>query len=107
MGWFSRRREHADHSDLIGKLHGKAIRYAARRTVDENGNPVEVILGKQGAINTLGGDIVVMCNAKEVFRCPVEGATCAELMSLGGVIISGTNAVTGEPDTVAAYYTNY
>ena len=37
----------------------------------------------------------------------VEGATCAELMSLGGVIISGTNAVTGEPDTVAAYYTNY
>lgn len=105
MGLFSRRREHANQNDLIAKLHGKRIRYAARRTVDENGNPVEVILGKQGGINTIGDDIVVMCNAKEVFRCPVEGASCAELMSLGGVVISGVNAATGEPDTVVAYYT--
>lgn len=105
MGLFSRRREHAAQSDLIAKLHGKRIRYAARRTTDESGNPVEVILGKQGAINTLGGDIVVMCNAKEVFRCAAEGASCAELMSLGGVVISGVNAATGEPDTVVAYYT--
>ena len=105
MGLFSRRRANAQQSDLIAKIHGKRIRYAARRTVDEHGNPVEVILGKQGAINTLGEDIVVMCNAKEVFRCPVEGASCAELMSLGGVVISGINAVTGEPDTVVAYYT--
>ncbi|MBR3289595.1 MAG: hypothetical protein IKI63_02325 [Clostridia bacterium] len=46
-----------------------------------------------------------MCNAKEVFRCSIEGATCAELMSLGGVVISGVSAATGEPDTVVAYYT--
>jgi len=105
MGLFSRRRENAAQSDLIGRLHGKRIRYAARRTTDESGTPVEIILGKTGAINTLGGDIVVMCNAKEVFRCAIEGATCAELMSLGGVVISGVNAATGEPDTVVAYYT--
>ena len=105
MGLFSRRREHAEQSDLVARLHGKRIRYAARRTMDEHGNPVEVILGKVGAINTIGGDIVVMCNAKEVFRCPVEGAACAELLSLGGVVISEINAATGEPDTVVAYYT--
>ncbi len=105
MGLFSRRREHAAQEELIAKLHGKAIRYAARRTTDANGNPVEVMLGKGGAINTLGGDIVLMCNAKEVFRCAIEGATCAELMSLGGVVISGVSAATGEPDTVVAYYT--
>ena len=105
MGLFSRRRERAEHSELLEKLHGKRILYAARRTTDERGNPVEVILGKTGAINTIGGDIVVMCNAKEVFRCPAEGAACAELMSLGGVVISGVNAATGEPDTVVAYYT--
>ncbi len=107
MGFFSRRREQAAESELQQKLNGRAIRYAARRQLDENGNPVEVILGKNGAINVKNGVIVVMCNAKEVFRCPLETAECSELMSLGGAVIKGENTVTGEPETVVAYYTKF
>lgn len=107
MGFFSRRREQAAATELEQKLNGRAIRYAARRTIDENGSPVEVILGKNGAINVKNGEIVVMCNAKEVFRCAQETAECSELMSLNGAVIQGINAVTGEPDTVVAYYTKF
>ena len=107
MGFFSRRREQAAATELQQKLNGRAIRYAARRTVDENGSPVEVILGKNGAINVKNGVIVVMCDAKEVFRCAADTAECSELMSLNGAVIQGVNAVTGEPDTVVAYYTRF
>ena len=107
MGFFSRRREQAAESELQQKLNGRAIRYAARRQLDENGSPVEIILGKNGAINVKNGEIVVMCNAKEVFRCDAETAECSELMSLNGAVIKGVNTVTGEPDTVVAYYTKF
>ena len=107
MGFFSRRREQAAATELEKKLNGRAIRYAARRTLDDNGSPIEIILGKNGAINVKNGEIVVMCNAKEVFRCAMETAECSELMSLNGAVIKGVNAVTGEPDTVVAYYTKF
>ncbi len=107
MGFFSRRREQAAATALEQKLNGRAIRYAARRTLDDNGSPVEIILGKNGAINVKNGEIVVMCNAKEVFRCALETAECSELMSLNGAVIKGVNTVTGEPDTVVAYYTKF
>lgn len=107
MGFFSRRREQAAQSELQQKLDGRAIRYAARRTLDKNGSPVEIILGKNGAINAKNGVIIVMCNAKEVFRCDAETAECSELMSLNGAVIKGINAATGEPETVVAYYTKF
>ena len=107
MGFFSRRREQAAETELQQKLNGRAIRYAARRTMDENGSPVEIILGKNGAINVKNGEIVVMCNAKEVFRCAMDTAECSELMSLNGAVIKGVNSVTGEADTVVAYYTKF
>ena len=67
----------------------------------------EVILGKNGAINTIENRIVLMCNGKEVFRCDAEGASVSELMSLNGVVIEGVNAITGEKNTVVAYFTGY
>lgn len=107
MGFFSRRREQAAAMELQQSLNGRAIRYVARRQPDENGNPVEIILGKSGAINIQNDEIVIMCNAKEVFRCPTETAECSELMSLNGAVIKGINVASGEMETVVAYYTKF
>lgn len=107
MGLFSRKKQNTFQTAMLEKVHGRSIRYAAQRVLDENGNPTEVILGKNGAINTIENRIVLMCNGKEVFRCDAEGASISELMSLNGVVIEGVNAITGEKNTVVAYFTGY
>ena len=107
MAFFNRRREEADTARLIARLDGRAVKYVTRREMDGNGNPVETVIGKEGRINTRQGQIVVVCNGSEVFRCPAEGAKCGELLSLDGAVVSGINACTGRQDTVVAYYLYY
>ena len=101
--WKSRRK----NSAALERIHGRAVRYVARREEDAEGNVVENVLGKEGRINVNDDDLVVMCNGHEVFRCPVKDASCSELMSLDGTVIKGVNAYTGREDTVVAYYKYY
>ncbi len=109
MGLFSRKSKKTLETDpsLFAKIDGKLIRYVTRRGMDENGNPTETVLGKEGRIHLHQDCILVSCNGTEVFRCAMEQAKCGELMSLEGVVISGPNALSGEYDSVVAYYKYY
>ena len=74
--------------------------------VEDGSTTTEQVIGKTGRINVMQDRIVVMCDGREVFRCLLSETTVGELLSLGGVVLSGVNALTGEPDTVVAYYTS-
>lgn len=110
MGLFASKRHKAGGgARLIAGLDGKPVKYVTRRGLDENGSPVETVIGKQGRINTRNGRIVIVCDGAEVFRCTVETAQCGELMSLNGVVISGRDETdpAGQETTVVAYYLYY
>ena len=107
MGLFSRKKEQSEHTAMLEKMHGRSIRYAAKRFLDENGNPQERVLGKNGAVNTIDNRIVVMCNGKDVFRCDAQTASISELMSLNGIVIEGINSETNEKETIVAYFTGF
>ena len=78
------------------------FKYAVERV-----NGVEQVLGKDGGIIVLDNVIVVMCEAHEVFRCRIKGATVAELLSGNGVEISGIDDETGEKRYIVAHYSYY
>lgn len=86
----------------LERFDGKPIQYAVERV-----DGIERVLGKHGGIAVLDDVIVVMCEAKEVFRCKFAGATVAELLSGNGVEISGEDAYTGEKRYVVAHYLYY
>lgn len=76
----------------------------ARRQIKADGSTEEIVLGKGGRISRRGGILMVDTGAGEVFRCPQEEASWAELLSRDGAVIKGINAHTGTEDTVMAYY---
>lgn len=111
MGLFSRRKqskERAAVDALWSRLDGKELQYVVRRTIDENGSPKEVVLGKGGRIMAPGDFIAVYAGQKQVFinHAPAT-VTCGELMALNGVRIEGRNELTDKQDTLLAYYSYY
>lgn len=102
MGLFKKKDKYALSRKELERFNGKAIQYAVERV-----DGVEQNLGKSGGIIILDDVIVVMCEAHEVFRCKIKGATVAELMSGNGVEISGIDDNTGEKRYVVAHYSYY
>lgn len=109
MGIFSRgKKKTADtNRELLSRIDGRLVRYVTRRGTDEDGNPTETVLGKEGRITVQHGMAAVSCDGREVFRCDVEEVKCGELMSLEGAVFTGVNALSGQEDTVVAYYKYY
>ena len=93
FGAFRRKKKdkYALNKKQLERFDGKPLQYAVERV-----DGVERVLGKNGGIAVLDDVIVVMCEAKEVFRCRLEGATVAELLSGNGVEISGIDDYSGE-----------
>lgn len=104
MGLFKKRRADKAREELYARLCEKAIRYVARRTVNEAGNTEEIVLGRGGRLSHGNGFFMVDTADGEVFRCPETEVQCAELMSRDGAVVQGVNTHTGAPDTVVAYY---
>ncbi len=106
MGWFRRGSKKSDSmaDETLRRLDGKLLKYAARRELDENGSPVEVILGKDGRLMVLEDRVIVMAGGKEAFSAPLASVKSGELMSLDGVVISGDDEVTGTHATVVGFY---
>ena len=71
---------------------------------DENGSPIEVVLGKDGRLMVLEDRVIVMAGGKEAFSAPLETVKSGELMSLDGVVVSGRDDVTGTYATVVGFY---
>ena len=105
MSFFARKKHEKQVRATLLRIDGKAVRYVARRGRAGDGSTTEQVIGKVGRINVMQDRIVVMCDGREVFRCLLADTAVGELLSLGGVVLSGVNALTGQPDTVVAYYT--
>ncbi len=85
---------------MADKLNEKHIRYALERL--ENGE--ERILGQEGHISVVKGDLVVYAGGVEHFRTPVDTMSAWEFMSLQGATITGFDKTRGKERTVLVYY---
>ena len=90
--------------EALRRLDGRLLKYAVRRETDENGSPIEVVLGKDGRLMVLEDRVIVMAGGKEAFSAPLETVKSGELMSLDGVVVSGRDDVTGTYATVVGFY---
>ena len=106
MGWFRRGAKKSDSmaDEALRRLDGRLLNYAVRRETDENGSPIEVVLGKDGRLMVLEDRVIVMAGGKEAFSAPLETVKSGELMSLDGVVVSGRDDVTGTYATVVGFY---
>ena len=102
--FFRKRKSDKATAADFAKIDKRSIKYVSERDPDNYG---ERILGKNGALNIVDKDIVIVCEGREVFRCKKAGSIIAELISLAGVVITGDDVYTGERKTVTAYYQYY
>ena len=102
---FGFKKKKIENKDVLHQMYGREIKYVTRRVRDAEGNVKEVILGKQGRIVVLEGEIRVMCGETDVFRCMAENATYYVLLSGDGITVSGVNSIDGEQMDIIVYYT--
>lgn len=95
------------NQDVLRQMDGREIKYVTQRIRGEDGTIKESILGKRGRIVVLDDEIVIMCEAKDVFRCNVENAVYYTLLSGDGITVSGVNSINGEKMDIIVYYTYY
>ena len=102
---FWRKKKDPEVSETALRLDGKELTLVARRYMDENGNPQEMGLGRGGRINTANGHVIINTANGDVFvNHDISTVQCGELMSKGGALFSGFNELTGEEDSIIAYY---
>ncbi|MBQ8752079.1 MAG: hypothetical protein IJZ13_03135 [Clostridia bacterium] len=106
MAWF-RKKIDDDYKQVLKKLDGRQVKYVTRRILNEQGSPEELILGKEGRVTALETDISVLVGVEEVYRAPIVDTQCSELLSGDGVVVKGQNRITGQQDTLVAYYKYY
>lgn len=70
--------------------------------VIERAGGEEITLGGKGGASIAYGELVIVCDGKEVFRCDIEGITAAQLMSGNGCDIKGVSS--GAKRHIIAYY---
>ena len=87
---------------MAKKLHGMHIKYVMERLVDED----DIIVGREGALLTRGDEFIVFASQKDVFRSKIDETDFSELMSLGGVIVTGVDLLSGNERSVIAHYTD-
>lgn len=103
---FWRKKKQPVVNEIALQLDGKELTLIARRYMDENGSPQEEGLGRGGRINTANGHVILTNNKGDVFvNHDISTVECGELMSKGGAIFTGYNELTGQEDTIVAYYT--
>ncbi len=84
-------------------IDGKAIRYVTER-IDN----VDEVVGRSGAINLKGDELLVFSSFDIEFRCKVDDLSANDLMSLDGVVLSGHDLEHGGKfRTIIAYYSYY
>ena len=81
-------------------LHGKHIKYVCERLEDED----DIIVGREGALLVRDDEFIVFASQKDVFRSKIDETDFSELMSLGGVIITGYDILSDKERSVIAHY---
>lgn len=102
MGWFTKKKKSAVPEEVL-RYDGKLLTYAVRRDPDG-----EIVIGKNGRICAATERLELRFDDGSVpFACPAATATCGELMSRNGVLITGDDEITGKRVSVVAYYKYY
>ena len=96
-----------DREIVLSQMDGRQVKYVTRRIRDDNGNVKEMILGKEGRIVVIDGEIRVMCGETDVFRCMSDEAVFYTLLSGDGITVSGVNSINGEKMDIVVFYTYY
>ena len=104
---FGFKKKEPKHTDVLAQMDGREIKYVTQRVREPDGNVKEKILGKQGRIVVIDGEIRVMCGETDVFRCMAENATYYTLLSGDGITVSGVNSINGEKMDIIVFYTYY
>ena len=87
---------------MAKKLHGMHIKYVMERLEDED----DIIVGREGALIVRGDELMIFASQKDVFRCNIDDTDFSELMSLGGVIVTGYDLLSGKERSLIAHYTD-
>ena len=104
MGLFNRKNK---NTELLKTFDGRQVKYVTKREQNSDGTIVHNIVGKSGRIAVVGDEIKIICGEIDVFRCSVSNSKYFLLMSGDGVTVEGENSVSGNYDSVTAYYTYY
>ena len=102
MGLFSKKSR--AQKAVLKSFNGRQVNSVTRRIYTEDGGVRETIIGKNGRIAVVEGNIHIICGTDDVFLCPVEKAQCNLLLSGNGATVEGENSVSGEFDRLIVYY---
>lgn len=104
MGLFNKKPK---NEQLLKTFDGREVKYVTKRNSHPDGTVTYDIIGKAGRIAVVDDKIRIICGVIDVFVCPVVDSKYYLLMSGDGVTVEGQNTVSGNYDTVTAYYTYY
>ncbi len=104
MKMFGFKKKKDPNSDVLKQMDGREIKYVTRRLREADGTIKETILGKEGRIVVLNGEICVMCGITDVFRCDIENAAYFMLLSGDGITVSGINKINNTQMDIIVYY---
>ncbi len=102
MGLFLRKSK--AQKSVLKSFNGRQVNSVTRRIYTQDGGVRETIIGKNGRIAVVEGNIHIICGTEDVFLCPVEKAQCNLLLSGNGATVEGENLVSGEFDRLIVYY---
>ena len=90
---------------MANKINNRSLKYVTERDEDNR----DIVIGKGGAIHVRDdGQLIVYGGGSDVlFRADVDTLTCAELMSLDGVILEGYDYEKGRERKIVAHYLYY
>ncbi len=89
--------------DMAKRICGHHVKY-----VTEKKGEVDEVIGRSGALNIKGDELLVFASADVLMRCKVEQMQAWELLSRDGVVITAPDLEHGGVErTVIVYYVYY
>ena len=93
-----------ENAAFLRKLHGREVKYVSRRN---NEDYSEDVIGREGTINVVDDDIVIVCGNDIVLRQPIKKLEAGEFLSHDGVNFKYFDEDKGKQVNIVAYYKYY
>ena len=90
--------------DVYARIAGKEVNYITER---DAATYTETVLGKEGGVCVVDGELVLHVCGHEEFRAPLDRVTLGELMSGDGVVVRGTDGIQNRERTLVMYFKYY
>ena len=88
---------------MARQICGHHVKYVTERI-----NDVEEVIGKNGALNIRGDELLVFASADVLMRCKIEEMQAWELLSKDGVVITAPDLEHGGVErTIMVFYVYY